>query len=226
MRTEEVIGLFRSEVDDPLHSGDDVDSLWKNNELEFYLKEARYEVARECYSFIKNTELTIEPGNPLVAQPEEFTELRWARLNGRMLDVVNLSEIANLVIDDYGFRSGFSADWEEHVGPIVALVKDFQTGFFRTYRILDEEEDPQTLQINHYAVPSVADCERWMSRPDEVRALLEYMKYLAYRKQDADVLDLDRSNQHFAAFNRMLGILAGRARRTHRRPGTTGYGGY
>lgn len=229
--SRQLIDDFRREVDDPLIPGtgsdEDADSLWKTYELLGYLDEAQQELARRTLKLTKSTEIDFVSEEPLLEYPEDLVQPRRASLKNARTSVVfrNLNEIEEQVAEDYGIRSMVA--WRDNVGRPQILITDYEDGFWRWVPIPAEAD---TLILNYYrtaeTVKSGAVKLELGGDAREKRAMLHWMKKLAYEKQDADAMDLQRAAGFERQFEIAVRTLIGETMRRTRRPGTTGYGGY
>ena len=222
---------FRREVDDPLVPGNDDpdapdrDSLWKSDEILGYINEAQREVVRHTYMLRGSAELDVVADNPFVTAPADMMVPRRGRLiQGRVvLQVRNFNELSLDPVEDYGWQ-GLS-NWEDARGRPRFMAFDDEGGEIRLVPMPAEND---TLELKYFRWP--AELARLsgsleVSRPEHKRALLSWMKYLAYRKQDADALDLQRSEMFAVEFEREISQLYAETRRRTRRAGNVRYGG-
>lgn len=231
MRVRELVETFRREVDDPLVPGGtasqpDQDSLWKSDELVEYFSEAQREVVRRTFVLFGRTNLAVTAEEDMVELPSNFMSHRRARLlNAQtVIEDRNVNELDGHIREDYGTRG--LRTWEDQ-GPGLPLfaVYDDQPGFLR---LVPPPAKDDTLELLYFRWPapitrSSSDIEVDTFRFK--RALLHWMKKIAYEKQDADALDFERAQAFELAFEREIERIYGEIRRETRRPGTTRYGG-
>ena len=222
---------FRREVDDPLIPGEaapdapDRDSLWKSGEILGYINEAQREVARHTWLLRGSVTLDVVADDPLVEAPEDLMVPRRARLlqSRVVLGVRNLNEMSMDHLEDYG-RQGLST-WEEARGrPRFVCFDDAADEI----RLVPEPTEDDTLELKYFRWPAEVQRETGtldVRRPEYKRALLCWMKHLAYRKQDADALDLQRSDMFERDFEMEISKVYGEVRRRTRRAGNVRYGG-
>lgn len=233
LTARKVLEKFRDEVGDPEIPGvdedpshPDMDSLWKNSEIYGYMDEAQAWLARRAYLLVDNFELPIKADESLVDLPEEFYEPRRAKVKGQnhTLTLLNLNELQSAVREDYGVRG--VDDWEEVTGPPQLGVLDHTPGKIRLVPIPVEAG---TLSLNAFIEPSEAITGSAsylaLSNREQVRTILHWMKKLAYSKQDADVLDLQRAQSFEREGIAAADELMSEQRRRTRRSGTVRYGG-
>ena len=222
---------FRLETDDREVPGGsasvvDEDSLWKNAEIVGFVNEAQREIVRRTWILRDRASLPVTAGEPYVELPENFMEPRGRGqlTNARTAPVLrNFNELFQEQAEDYGIQ-GVGA-WDGATGPPRFMCFDDITGMIR---LVPEPVEDDTLELAYYRWP--AHVARRTDKLDVVderyrRAYLHWMKHLAYSKQDADALDLQRSQMFEARFNAEISRLYGEARRSSRRAGTVRYGG-
>ncbi len=231
MRARDLISQFRVEVADPLVPGGnaatpDEDSLWKDSELLGYLNEAQREVVRRTYPLFGRRRFPVRANDPYVRLPDDYMAQRRVRLldSRYTLTAVNANELEQQIREDYGARSYHN--WE-NAGPGQPNVAVFDDSPGEI-RLVPEPAEDDTLELLYFRWPDLI--ER-MSTPLDLdhrhymRAMLHWMKVLAYRKQDADAMDLERAQVFGLEFQREVDRIYGEQRREHRRPGTVRYGG-
>lgn len=233
VRAIEVIRQFRREVADPEMPGSDVsgvdpdaDSLWKTDELLDYLDEAHRKTARDAYLFTENYSLSVSAEQDEVQLPTEVFDVRLVRLQSsrRPLAPRNLNEAVGTAHDDYGHHS--VAFFDDSVGEPSAFILDYRPGYIK---LVPKPAEADTLELNAYREPkdklSTKQACLDVVSPQHQRAILYWMKKLAYEKQDADAMDLDRAMMFEQHYIRTIDTLKSEHRRETRRPGTVRYGG-
>lgn len=230
-RARDLVEDFRREVDDALVPGGnattpDEDSLWKTSEIIGYLDEAQRECVRHTYVLFGRRDFPVTAGEPFIELPAEFMLHRRARLKTArvVLQQRNVNELDERVFEDYGIQH--SGTWEElQPGlPLVAIYDD-EPG---QLRMVPAPAKDDTLELSFYRWPDPIERGSAELEIDErrfKRALLHWMKNVAYRKQDADALDLQRADQFYREFTLEIDRIYGELRRQYRRAGTVRYGG-
>lgn len=226
----DVLEKFRLEVDDAQIPGDgiepDQDSLWKDAEIYGYMDEAQALLARRAFLLTGNLTANVVAGDPLVALPGSLVKARRVKLQGQRqaLALPNMNELAGAVRDDYG--SAGVDDWESVTGVPRAAIADHTPDSLRLFPIPTEDG---VLEINAFVEPEEVICgqtaELALTRREHIRAMLLWMKKLAYEKHDADAMDLQRARGYELQFENTVAYLKSEHRRRTRRPGTVRYGG-
>lgn len=202
--TDDLLKRFRSDVADPLEGVDDQDpdseNLWKTWELLEYMTEAADAVARKTNSIYKTFDLAVTANSNEIALPATILDIRLARL---------LTQ--NVVLDDLAqnrMRDGGCWDYGTFLqnGTFTAKGRPRNYVRDRERRVLVLVPIPtldDTLELQ-CTVTISTDLLCGMPLPfrelPDVTLMLHYMKYLAYAKQDADTLDMSRSNEFLQLF--------------------------
>lgn len=220
--TDDLAARFRLDVADPLEGADDgpvdSESLWKNIEIFDYMTEAGDAVARETLGLFKLILLPVVADESTVTLPRSVLDIRYARLvmAQRELDVTNQNEVMRgQVVCDYGmqFVGGGRAR-----GTPQTLARDRER---KAVVLAPTPVQNDTLELQcsvTLTTPLLCGMPLpFLERPD-IRLMLTYMKYLAYAKQDADTLDLTRSNTFKAQFDMGAEDRAVELRRQRRQP--------
>lgn len=230
----QLIERFRSEVADPWVPGGNVqnpdeDSLWKDGEIRDYIAEAQSELARRTLMFNARKTLSYSAGDELLEHPKDYLDFRRAYAidgdNYRPLLFRNVDEMEQALTDDYGI--GTRTDWVGESGwPPRFLVGDYEQGAFK---MVPQPDKAGEVQLLYYRAPELSGigstAKVAFDKVHHVRALMHWMKALAYRKQDAETLDLQRAREFEAQFDGMAQQIYGESLRGRRRPGTVQYGG-
>jgi hypothetical protein len=196
--TDELNARFRLDVADPLEGVDDTEadseSLWKEHEIYDYMTEAADAVARDTRGLYKLLELPVSAGESKVVLPRSVLELRLARLVGqnRIVFDANQNDIAyGARVCDYGEwlpLSGFNA-----TGTPRMYARDRVKKALVLSPVPTQDDTLECQCVVTLATPLLCGMPLpFLERPD-IRLMLHFMKYLAYAKQDADTLDLARS---------------------------------
>lgn len=223
-----LLAHFRSDVDDSA-----TPYLWSDSEFYRYIDEAQKQFARDtrCFLDSASTEMTRMPVSELrnyVNIDERILEVRRAQLlsNNRPLQILNFNEL------DHNTRSGDSFEqweitsWSESTGTPRHLVLDHDSNRGRLVPA-PVVADTLLLWVVRDPLDDIDDgeCELEVTdRLDQV-TLLHYVKYLAYAKQDADVIDPARSQSHYQHYLAGTETARQRLNKVRRRPGTVRYGG-
>lgn len=223
--TDELMADFREDVADPLEGIDashpDSDSLWSNAVIYRYMTDACDRVARDTKSLIKLATIAYEIGQSVIPLPRHILHIHSARLasNNRKLEPYNIDDTSAMAISDYGIRANsFDQMFDSHGEPRV-FVRDYDQRGIRLAPI-PQRADAIIAQCSMVpAVPfSAGMMLPFLDRPDQLLILM-YMKYLAYRKQDADTYDLKRSNEFKAEYDATVVDREQEIRNIRRTPG-------
>ena len=223
---DQLIDDFRSDVADrPDVDGNGVgrDTLWSDSDIIRYANHAVTQFAVDTLSYKKNFTLTLEAGKANYRPPYEVKEIVRARLTyptvsttGRLLDIFDLND--GCLTDDYGIVYFSTIDLETKTGQPRGITRDFDPEFLRVFPIPDAAG---SININASVVPQ----ELYAGMPlpfdsFEDRYIIQlWMKNLAYRKQDADVLDLNRADSYRNEYFAEVKVRAADFDRDHRNGG-------
>lgn len=230
----QLIETFRKEVDDPYVPGGqvadpDADSLWKDSEIFGYIDEAQIELSRRTLMFNESKQLSFQANDEFLDHPKGYIEHRFAYAidgtNRHPMLFRSVEEMEQAITDDYGLRT--TTDWITEAGwPPRFLVGDYVHGKFKMVPKPDKAGSILLLYYSHPVLNPVGMSQQLsFDQPHHTRALLHWMKALAYAKQDAETLDLQRSQQFEVAFERAARGIDSDEKRGRRKPGTVAYGG-
>lgn len=196
---DDLIADFRSDVFDTPDvddAGVARDALWSDRDVLRYINSACAQLARDTLALRKRFSIAVNADEPLVRFPyDEILDVITAQYDmtlyggTRFLDAFDIDE--GIWRDDYGLRRHTMPNLESKGTPAY-YTRDYDNLFLRLYPI------PQvagTLVVHAYVVPT----ELYAGVPlpfqsfTDRELLLLWMKKLAYAKQDADTLDLNRS---------------------------------
>lgn len=216
----ELIALFRSDVDDVMLGSDDENLLWKQADALAYFNEGLDRVLKKTETLYRQTALSVTANVRLVKLPPYVRHIREAvlRSTGERLDELNTNDPARFMSStDYG-------------SPV--LVADSTPGLPTAYT---RDMSAKGLWLNR--IPAAADtidiqCSAIMSEPlgleddlpitdaEDQRLVITFMKYRAYRKHDTETYDLARSNEYKAEFDEHSRERAAELCSVRRAPGT------
>lgn len=231
----QLIEVFRNEVDDPYVPGGqdarpDADSLWKDQEILGYLDEAQIELSRRTLMFNDSRKIPYDAGDELLAHPKGYIEFRRAyAIDGTQRTPVyfrSVEEMSHSLADDYGLQP--QADWISETGwPPRFLIGDYVHGSFKLVPAPDKAGEILLLYYSHPVLNTLGGLVQKVpfEYGHHIRALLHWMKHLAYQKQDADTLDNRLSEKYEIAFERAALGIDSDEKRGRRNPGTVQYGG-
>lgn len=195
MTLADLIDAFREE------SGDNGSPpFWTNERLARLATEGQVEACRRGYLLIDSTSsicaIGVSAGDPLVALDKRVSEVLRARLSGCSFWLV---PITCQEMDAY------SAVWEADAGTPTHYVTDYQSGAIRMYPVPTSSAD-LLLTVSRFPLNDlVYDEDEPELRLECQPALVQWMLYRAYAKQDADTFDKDKSQRALAEFDREFG---------------------
>lgn len=186
-----------ADVDD---DGQPRDTLWSDDDLLSYLNSAAERLASDTLGLRKGFTFQVEAGNPRIPLPAS-----------KILDIYsagwNVPDFGTKIHDLKWFDLGDSILTDDY-GQILRVQPDYNTTGNPRYFTRDFEDD--TLRL--YPIPAVAGVMTVFAYvvPDQLFAgsvvpfrsnkdwdlLLLWAKNLAYRKQDADTVDLTRADAY------------------------------
>lgn len=200
---DQLIEDFRSDVADRADiddTGTPRDTLWSDADILRYANHAVARLAADTIAIRKNFTLTLEAGKANYRTPYVLKEIVRARMTypstgttGRKLPIFDLDD--GCIDDDYGLYYFTLEDLETKTGQPRGITRDYDPAFIRVYPTPDAAG---SININ----ASVEPQELYLGMPlpfesfDDRHLLQLWMKNLAYRKQDADVLDLTRADAY------------------------------
>lgn len=236
MTPEEIVELFRLDVDDT----DADDPLWTELEVYTYLDEAQKRFARKTDYFSDMTtadicQVAITADDPWVTLDPRVTKIRTAQLlsTGSKVTPMTFAEMEDQpnTADTYGSPLNFSQTyrWQKSTGIPRFIITDMERNKGRLAGI---PVDSDTLIMQVYRLP-LKDLKEGAARfeideSDYQRALLPYMKHLAYSKNDVDTFEQDLADRWRLQAAETFGEIRRdlRRRRYSAHTGTTKYGGY
>lgn len=194
----------RPDVDD---SGNARDTLWSDGDLLRYLNSAAARLATDTLGLRRRFEIPTSSLQPLYKFPYwqiiDIIQASFATpaIGGGDRDLTKFDIDEGIPYDDYGVQYFRTPDFTT-VGVPRAYTRDWDDTFLRLFPI------PQVdgvLTVHAYIVPD--QIQDGMPIPFQAQEdwdlLLIWAKKLAYAKQDADVLDLTRSQ----AFDREYKLM-------------------
>lgn len=217
----ELVTLFRSEVDDPVRfEGDEESLLWKQSDALAYFNEGIDRVLKRTEVLYRQVALPVIAGQRLVKLPTFVRHIRDAvlRSTGRPIDELNANDPARfLSTSDYG-RPLLVAD--NAPGEPTAYTRDFNAKGLWLDRVpqVNDFIDIQCSAI--LSEPLGLDDDLPITDAEDQRLVITFMKYRAYRKHDVEAQDLQRSEAYKVEFDRHLLERVADLRNVRRAPGT------
>lgn len=221
-------------MQDPVFPGpavtDDGDSLWKHVEIVRYADLAQREFARFTEWFYDRSFV------PVVTADDPWVTLdpRVIRVERAKLVTLNRPVVvcATARLDEYmpsidAYDNNWSSDWESITGTPKIALTDQEQGKLRLVPI---PVDADTLQLTAVRFPlrELKDYTFGMevTDPEHQDALLDYMRYRGYTKQDADAFDEDAAAAALTAFRGKAQVIKRRIALQRHPVGAIAYGGY
>jgi hypothetical protein len=207
----ELLVLFREDVDDEDGGVGGADYLWSDAEFYRYLDRAHKEFVRRT-NILKTatvtalTDLAVTAGDPIVTPDTNILHATRAKLalGTTPLEIIPFEELdMGFLTNDYGLH--MASNWEILSGVPRFLITNWDENKWRLAPIPVVDD---TLKLVAQYLPTTdittvtKDDAIAVSLIDDQMIMLDYAKYLAYRKQDADVYDINLSNSFLASFLR------------------------
>ena len=207
----ELLVLFREDVDDQSGGVGGADFLWSDSEFYRYLDRAQKEFVRRT-KILKTatvtaiTDIVVTATDPLVTPDANVLHPVRAKLllETSPLTIVPFEEVdQGFRTNDYGFQ--LSTNWEIATGTPRLLITNWDETVWRLVPI-PVRNDTLKLIATYLPVTDITaatkDAAPAVPILDDQLILMDYVKYLAYRKQDADVYDLTLSDTFLDSFTR------------------------
>jgi hypothetical protein len=173
------------------------------------------------------TQISVAAADVFIPLSPRILKIRAAKrtYDGRDLEILNYEDLQTGGMgDDYGVPTGYTID--ESTGDVRAIVTGMEANSARLVKIPDQ---PLTIALVVYRMPlqDITNTGQPLEIDDHHHVhLLLWMKYLAYRKQDAETFDRERADQCRADFVAYCDqAKAEREKREHKFR-TVRYGGY
>lgn len=207
--SDQMIEDFRSDVGDRADvdaSGNPRDTLWSDTDILRYLNSALARWARDTLALRRVYTFDTLANDPLIRFPwsEIITVLSVGMIVpsfgwDRELREFNLHD--GWIDDDYGIQ--ITRTFEiDRAGVPKGYTRDYDDTFLRIWPV---PTAVGVLTINAYVMPSPLvigqPLPNIMGQID-LDLVMQWMKNLAYRKQDSDVIDLDRADSFKAEYLR------------------------
>jgi len=204
--TDELLDVFRDDVDDPLEGIDasrpDSDSLWPNRTIYRYMTEACDRLARDTNALFKVLTVPFVVDQEIVPLPASVLHIYNARLqsNGHELRHRNVDDTYGYSINDYGIRGiGMDALYSTRGQPRMYVRDADRKGMRIAPR--PQRADSVIVQCSvTIATPMLEGMLLPFTASPDQSLLLIYMKHLAYQKRDADTLNLSEANAYGAQY--------------------------
>ena len=207
---DQLIEDFRSDVYDRADFDDQNvarDALWSDTDVVRYINSACARLASDTLALRRRYEFPVAAGNPLVRFPyDEILDALTVSFvvpgAGRRRDLRQFDIDEGICKDDYGQQFYTHPDLDA-VGMPTHFTRDYDNRFMRLWSV---PHLPGVLHAQAIVLPQpvyVGMPLPFTARQD-LDLLLMWMKKLAYAKQDADTLDLARSEAFEAEYRRYM----------------------
>lgn len=216
---------FRSDVVDEVGP-----FLWTDDEVYRYMGDAYSMFVRltgGVADFLSAaTAVPIVAGQPVADLHPSVMRVMSAtrRSDTKPIDIINPTDVGKMRSSDYGQTKSIVMDTRS--GPVRYMVLGLQRNKVRWVQV-PEVDDVADLQI--YRMPLVAitgeDQELVDVAEEHHIHLLNWMKHLAYKKQDADTFDAQASAKGKADFESYCALVKAEWERYKHKSRATSYGG-
>lgn len=226
MTLSELLKLFRLEVDDAVEP-----YLWSDEEFFVYLNEAQDLHVRMIGGIADRrspfTKIAYKAGDQFKKYDERIIRIKGAfNQDNRIITIQNLDNFETSYLeDDYGSLAQSGLD-NSQTGDIKYLVNDVENGEFQLYPI-PEADGWIRMYVYRRPLEVISSCE---SEPLEISSyyhlnLLNWVKYSAFMKQDAEVFNGSKAAEFRLAFT--VGVEDAKREKSARedRKRTVSYGG-
>lgn len=212
MDSTAIIGHFRSQIMDQ-----NKPYLWSDEEALVYLNEAQLEFCRrtEGISDVTTPEVVSIPivtGEILAEAHPSILTFRMAlrASDGVKLDIINHTDVRS---------------WKNYAGAIREMIVGLENGVVR-WGATPQVDDEVNLMVYRLPLVDITEFDQEL----EIEAkhhvhLVDWMRHLAYLKDDTEVFDKqasDRAEQRFATY---CEFVATEQRRYKQKPRAVAYGG-
>lgn len=217
MNSTKLYNLFRNDVTDTVKP-----YLWSDPEVFTYMGDA-YDMFVRLTGGIPDftspvTQLVAKEGVATTKVSEKILRFvhAWRVADMRELAIINSTDLGRTFASDYGSWNPQRLTADE--GPITSMLIGMERNKVRWLKVPASD---QAVQLHVYRLPleRITDFDQELEEVDEIHHLhlLKWMKSLAYRKQDAETLDVGTADQNELLFrNYCFEAKAEFARRDHK----------
>ena len=203
MNSTELLEAFRLDTADL-----ETPYLWSDEEIYRYLNDAYFQFVRKTGGVADFTseacEVELSAGEATSGLHRSILRVMSAkrRSDNAQIKVVNSTDLSAVRVSDYDQRALTKVD--ETPGPVRLMVLGMQRGVVRWVQV-PEFDDVVELVIHRLPLKSISGDGQLLEDVDEMHHLhlLDWMKHLAYKKQDAETLspqESERSRRSFIAY--------------------------
>jgi hypothetical protein len=234
MTAQELYDFFRSTVDDTVEP-----YLWSDTEVWAYMNDAQWMFCRLAYgisdaSTTSVVEVTVTAAEKFSALHPSILQIRRAERasDGRPLSIVNFEDMDNpgAVRDDYGLTPAFPRGslLDSTAGPVNYMVIGMEDNKARWVSV-PEVADTVNLVVyrgplNELTVDTGPDAGLEIDKMHHIH-LIDWMKRLAYGKQDAETFDTEESEEAGREFTGYCDQAKADWDRKRHKPRLISYGG-
>ena len=137
--------------------------------------------------------VAVTAGSPVVSLNSKIIDIKKARMS------LDSQELYPITVDQ------LALDWENDTGTPSHYVTDYQSGSIRLYPSPIVDDDLK-LTVTRLPLVDMADgTDEPEIRPEYHYALVQWILYRAYAKQDVDIFDPNKSAKALAEFEREFG---------------------
>ena len=225
MDSTRLFELFRSDVADEAKP-----YLWKDVEVWEYMDSAYKAFVRltgGIADFTSSiTEVSATAGEPTSEVSKRILRFMSAQRtsDNRSVEIINSTDIGRLSRSDYGVSRPFTLN--DQVGPITAMIIGMQRGVVRWLNVPEVDD---LIKLHIYRLPLddiTGDGQEFVDIDDQHHLyLLNGMKALAYRKQDAETFDRARAEENEVVFARYCALVKSEFERERHKTRVVAYGG-
>ena len=219
MTVDELVQFFRMDTSDTLEP-----FLWSDTEVLVYANEARDQFVRTTGGISDEIQIPVLKGVAKANVPSGVLNFRYAYINytNKKIPFVNEGE---LPAPGYGYGVKHGGVTDTRTGRMVAIEIGNQTD---TIRWIPTPVEDDTCTLGIYRLPNTP-----LVRGGEItevqlihhRHLVDYMKFLAYSKHDAETLQNTRSSNYKEMFERYCHQCIGERERYRSHTHVVAYGG-
>ena len=228
MNATELSDYFRSQVRDEV-----APYLWTDTDVLTYMNEAQkmfvrltngiYDVTSSICTVAVTAGQKYSTISPLILEIREAHYIDPVTSYKRKLDIISLADVDKMSTSDYGISHN-AAD-QDLPGAVDAMLTGEERGKVRWINVPVENATVQ-LKIARMPLTSLTESQLVLEVPEDHHIyLIEWMKHLAYNKQDGDAFNPKTSTEsemRFRAYCDFVWKEWERYRHTHR---TIAYGG-
>ena len=199
MEVTELLDLFRLETDDLAEP-----YLWSDREFIIYLNEAQDTLVKRIGGLSDSssaiTKITFKANDVLIKYDERILRIKSAKDDqNRKITVRNIDNFEKEMSDDYGNMTNAGLD-DGRSGPVRYLVTDMEEDKIRLYP-LPEADGYLRLYVSRRPFHEITDLDSTLEiRSQHHLALLYWVKYKAYLKQDVETFDQTKATEMRAFF--------------------------